>query len=79
MGLTHQPIVHRGELATQLSRRSADRVEYLPARIADGVVEPCAYRGSNHINGVADANCLIRMELDQTHIAQGSVVHVRQI
>ena len=79
MGLTHQPIVHRGELAVELSRRIADRVEYLPARIADGVVEPCAYRGSNHINGVADANCLIRMELDQTHIAQGSVVHVRQI
>lgn len=76
-------------LSAPLKRRGSDRVEYLPARFEMPVsntaseqtthVRPLFYRGSSMLSALADAECLIRMDIGVEQILEGGIVHVRLI
>ena len=79
MGLAWTPAGMRGRLSKALRRATADRTEFIPVRINRGFVEPVAYRGSAHLNSLADANGLVRVEIGVDEIPEGSEVDVRPI
>jgi molybdopterin molybdotransferase len=76
-------------LAAPLARRGSDRVEYLPARLDRGApaspqaaatrVVPLSYRGSSMLSALAEADCLVRMDLGVEAIPEGGIVHVRLV
>ncbi len=85
MGLP-QPVdsrIVRARLATPLSRKGADRVEFLPARLdaePGGLcIKPLSYHGSSMLNVLAEADCLVRMELGIERLEEGSMVDARLI
>ncbi|MBL8966645.1 MAG: molybdopterin molybdotransferase MoeA [Spirochaetaceae bacterium] len=85
MGLAHEPRVVRARLAAPLVRRGSDRVEFLPARLeragagegAEQAARPLGYHGSSMLNVLAEADCLLRMELGRERIEEGSIVDAR--
>ena len=82
MGIVRTPRLLRVRLASALKRRECDRVEFLPARLetaADGSMEARAlgYRGSSMLSILADADCLLRMEIGETEIEEGRLVDAR--
>ncbi len=79
MGLAGDPPVARGRLSRAVSRKSVERDEFLPVRWKDGRVEPLAYHGSAHLNALADAHGLIRVNKGISGIAEGEEVDVRPI
>ena len=82
-GLAGEPAPIRARLGAPLSRKAADRVEFLPARLFPGegcmVAEPLAYHGSSMITVLAQADALLRMEIDEYAISEGAIVDARRI
>ena len=88
-GLNQTAQVLHLPLSVPLNRRGGDRVEYLPARfeISDQntsseratLVRPLFYRGSSMLSALADADCLIRMDIGVEKIPEGGIVHARLI
>ena len=76
-------------LAAPLTRRGSDRVEYLPARLersgtasqpdTSTRVVPLSYRGSSMLSALAEADCLVRMDLGVESLPEGGIVHVRLV
>jgi molybdopterin molybdotransferase len=69
-------------LASPLARRESDRTEFLPARLetgADGLpaVRPLAYGGSSMLSALAEADCLVTMEIGVDRIEEGRTVDAR--
>lgn len=83
MGLEYRPPMVAARLGASLSRRGADRVEFLPARLVStpqGMSAiPLDYRGSSMLNVLAQADALLRMELGQDRIEEGVIVDARRI
>jgi len=79
MGLDWSPTVFRGALGQAVRRRQAERTEFLPVRVRQGLVEAVPYHGSAHLNALAEADGLIRMEIGVHEIPQGTQVDVRPI
>jgi len=83
MGLAYEPRLVAATLAQDLVRRECDRVEYFPMRLdreADRVGEralPLAYRGSSMLSILAEADCLVRVEIGTSVIKEGSLVLAR--
>ncbi len=69
----------RARTGSDINRGTADRVEFLPARLEAGIVAPLPYKGSSMLSALAEANALIRMEIGQTHIGKGLEIDVRPI
>lgn len=82
-GLDFHPDIIRVKLGARLSRKGADRVEYLPAFLrADSggmVAVPLQYHGSSMVTILARADCLLRMELGVLEIAEGESVDARRV
>ncbi|MFA6505815.1 MAG: gephyrin-like molybdotransferase Glp [Treponemataceae bacterium] len=68
-------------LAAPLTRKGDDRVEYLPAKLESKPtrVRQLAYRGSSMLSALADADCLIRIDIGVESLQEGDPVHVRLI
>jgi molybdopterin molybdotransferase len=83
IGLAWEPETLRVRLGAPLSRKLADRVEFLPARLSRGegcmVAEPLAYHGSSMITVLAQADALLRMEIGEYEMGEGAVVDARRI
>lgn len=84
MGLERRARIVRARLAAPLSRRESDRVEFLPARLetaADGAaaVRPLGYKGSSMLSVLAEADCLLRLEIGQTRVEEGRLVDARLV
>jgi len=79
MGLDWTPRAWRGTLAVALRRSAADRTEFLPVRVRDGAVEPVRYHGSAHLNALAEADGLVRLEIGVREVPQGAQVDVRPL
>ncbi len=83
MGLRHVPRMLRAVLSEPLARRGSDRVEFLPARLgvdsekASMTVAKLVYHGSSMLSALAEADCLLRMNLGVERIDAGEVVDVR--
>ena len=79
MGIEWVPPAIRGVAAEKISRRLAERAEFLPVRVRQGMVRQVAFHGSSHQNALAEADGLIRVEKGVTEIAQGTEIDVRPI
>jgi molybdopterin molybdotransferase len=79
MGLEWAPTVFRGTLGQAVRRSQAERTEFLPVRVRQGVVQAVPYHGSAHLNALAEADGFIRMEIGVQEIPQGTQVDVRPI
>jgi molybdopterin molybdotransferase len=79
MGLEERPPAFRVRLAQAVRRRQADRVEYLPVRLAGGEAHPLPYHGSAHLNALSEANGLIRLEQGVAALEAGEEIDARPI
>jgi len=79
MGLEWNPGSRRGTLAREVGRREADRTEFLPVTLRGGQVDIVDYRGSAHLNALAETDGLLRVEIGVTRIPRGTEVDVRPI
>lgn len=83
VGLRYAPRFVAARLASPLARKGSDRVELLPARLqaagGETLAVPLAYRGSSMLNVLADADCLLRMELGEDRIEAGRSVLARLV
>ncbi len=83
MGLGFGPRMLRARLSAPLLRRGSDRVEFLPARLemrpGEGgmSVAKLTYHGSSMLSALAQADCLLRMEIGVERVEAGEVVDVR--
>ena len=68
-----KPVV-RARLGSTVSRNDTARVEYQPARLNAGLVEPLFYAGSSHLNALAEADCLFRMDQYIGTVSQGTEI-----
>jgi len=79
MGIDWVPVVYQGKLARAIKRPAADRTEFLPVRVRDGLVETVAYHGSAHLNALTEADGLIRIEAGLHELREGTQVDVRPL
>lgn len=79
MGIAWGPVQFRARLAQRISRRGAERTEFLPVRVQAGEVFPVAYHGSAHLNAIGEADGLIRVEKGVEALEQGVEVDVRPL
>jgi molybdopterin molybdotransferase len=79
MGVDWSPALYRGALAHAVRRTQADRTEFLPVRIRQGLVDAVPYHGSAHLNALADADGLLRIEVGVQEIPEGTQVDVRPL
>jgi molybdopterin molybdotransferase len=79
MGIDWSPALYRGTLAHAVRRTQAERTEFLPVRVRKGLVEAVPYHGSAHLNALADADGLVRIELGVWEIPEGTQVDVRPL
>lgn len=79
MGVPEGRCLARGVLAARVTRREADRVEFRPVRVDGGKVHPLGYHGPSHLNVLAEANGLVRIEAGTAALEEGAEVDVRQV
>ena len=79
MGFEFKPTFFRGILSEKISRKRTERVEYRPVIYRNGFIEPLPYHGSSHLNSLAFANALIKIDKGISEIKKGTTLDVRQI
>ena len=83
MGLRYAPRFAAARLAAPLSRRATERVDLIPARLeisgGETLAQPLPYRGSSMLSVLAEADCLLRMEIGEEQIEAGRVVLARLV
>jgi molybdopterin molybdotransferase len=77
MGIDHRPRQVRLPLGQPLRRRDTERLEYRPVHLEAGRVLPTEYHGSSHLNALAGAEGLIRIERGVAQLEEGTLVDVR--
>lgn len=81
-GLAFEPRMLTARLAEPVVREETDRLEYLPGRTepaSDGglLVRPVPYRGSFMLAALAEADCLLRLEIGEKRLEERRSVRVR--
>ena len=83
MGLGYEPRLLAATLAQDLVRRECDRVEFFPMRLDRSAGRgreralPLAYKGSSMLSILAEADCLVRVEIGTSAIKEGGLVLAR--
>jgi molybdopterin molybdotransferase len=88
-GVEPRPLMLSFPLAADLKRKGSDRVEYIPAKLEEAEdqtgeksftnVRPLFYHGSSMLAALADADCLLRMDMGREMLRKGENVSVRLI
>ena len=79
MGIDWSPALVRGTLARPVRRALAERTEFIPVLVRQGMVDPVPYHGSAHLNALAGADGLLRVEMGVREIPEGTQVDVRPL
>jgi molybdopterin molybdotransferase len=79
MGIDWAPNSFSGRLARGVRRVAVDRTEFLPVCVRGGVVEAIEYHGSSHLNALARAQGLMRIEAGIHELEEGAQVDVRPL
>ncbi len=78
-GSGYRPLVVPVPMAEPFSRKSTERVEFIPVRIdADGA-HPVRYGGSSAIQALGESEGFARLEIGQHGLDQGAITHVRLV
>lgn len=76
MGTEVGPATIKARLGREVARSTADRLEYRPVTVAGGVATPTDYRGSAHLTGFSASSGLVRIEIGEHILEEGSEVEV---
>jgi len=76
-GVRYEPPVLTLRLAGDLSRKNADRVEWFPARREGSGVRVLPYSGSSMLQALENADCMVRLEIDEKFREAGSEIDAR--
>ena len=76
-GIEYRPLDIPVPMAENMSRKGADRVEFLPVRVDGDGARLVRYGGSSAIQALAEADGFLRMDLGVDHIEKGGIAHVR--
>ncbi|MBN1241586.1 MAG: molybdopterin molybdotransferase MoeA [Spirochaetales bacterium] len=76
-GVRYRPETLRLTLAIDLSRKTADRVEWFPCRREGTEVRTLPYSGSSMLQALENADCMVRLEIDEKLRPAGSQVDAR--
>jgi molybdopterin molybdotransferase len=83
MGLRYSPRFVSARLASPLSRKTAERVDLVPAslEVSQGelLAKPLPYRGSSMLSVLSDTDALLRMEIGEERIEKGRTVLARLV
>jgi molybdopterin molybdotransferase len=80
MGGDYRPRRISARLAAPVTRRQADRPEFVPVNLtADGLVQPFAYHGSAHIHAYVCADAILQIPEATARIDQGAEVQIQLI
>lgn len=79
MGTEYTPRRSRGIAAERIARKSADRVEFLPVLIEQGLIQRLPYHGSANLDTLGRANALLRLEQGIFELPEGGAADVRLI
>jgi len=77
MGSIFSPITVTMELASDFTRRTAERTEFVPVTIQNGLADPVKYHGSGHLQALTVTKGWLRVEKDISFINKGAKVAVR--
>jgi molybdopterin molybdotransferase len=78
-GLHYRPPVVPTTLTVPLTKKDAERTEFIPVRWNGDAVEPVRYGGSSHLNALGNADALLQLDVGTTGFDRGARVNVRQI
>ncbi len=79
MGHNYIPDIVEGKLSENFTRRNSERVEFRPIIIENSIINQLKYYGSGHINVLAQANGLMRIERGVNKLSKGERLSVRRI
>jgi molybdopterin molybdotransferase len=79
MGIDWAPVSYAGTLAHTITKTQDERTEFLPVRVRQGRVEAVAYHGSAHLNALAGADGLVRIDVGVRELSEGTQVDVRPL
>ncbi|MBN1150986.1 molybdopterin molybdotransferase MoeA [candidate division WOR-3 bacterium] len=79
MKFSYKPNTQKGIYEEGRIRETAERVEYLPVKIDQGIVKNVNYHGSGDIVALTRSNALLKFDIGQKVFKPGSQVDVRQI
>lgn len=80
MGMNHDPLRVRASLKQTITRKKAERLEFIPAFInSEGEVSLVSYHGSGHIHAFAGANAVISIPVGKKEIKEGENITVTLI
>ena len=66
-------------MGTGHKRKRAERMALIPVSVRSGEVFPVDYHGSAHIHAYVSADGIISMEIGETELKKGAIVHVRPV
>jgi molybdopterin molybdotransferase len=78
-GLRYEPGTARVRLGAAISRREADRVEYLPVELRGGIASPLRCSGSGMLDALAGADALVRLEAGRARAEAGEEFDARLV
>ena len=80
MGHNFQPPLLKLPLGKEISRKQADRLNFLPARLTDAMeVVPVEFHGSAHIHALSAATHLMEIPAGILQLKKGDFIHVRPL
>ncbi|MCF8366719.1 MAG: molybdopterin molybdotransferase MoeA [Bacteroidales bacterium] len=79
MGNDFRPMGFELPMGKTYSRKKAKRKSFLPVTIKNSKIWPLEYHGSAHIHSYIYADGIIAVEIGNTTLEEGELVHVRQI
>lgn len=77
MGSDYSPITVNMELASDFKRRNAERTEFVPITIQNGLAEPVKYHGSGHLQALTVTRGWLKVDKEISEIKKGAQVAVR--
>ncbi|HPR27640.1 hypothetical protein, partial [Lentimicrobium sp.] len=80
MGHQLEPVVLRLPMASDYTRKKAERKSFIPVKINEnGLIEPIEYHGSAHIHAYMEADGMMAVEIGEAKITKGALRDVRQL
>ena len=71
-GLVYEPDLARVRTGAAILREVAERVEFLPVELRDGIASPLRYTGATMLDALSRADALVRLEIGQREIPEGA-------
>jgi len=79
MGHDYKPLYSSVVALEDIFRKDTERTEYIPVKLSGDGIESLMYKGSSHVNILAESDALAQMDIGQNQIKKGTMLYVRHI